>query len=209
VELEAKIARCSVSNKPVDAWTYNGGIPGPLIRTHVGDRLIVHFRNSLPQPTTVHWHGVRLPIEMDGVPGVSQPEVTTGSSFTYDFRVPDAGLFWYHPHVMSALQVGFGLYGALLVEDPAEKIGVDDQLVMVLSDIAIEESGALQSPDDAGVARLVFGLEGNHVMVNGRTRPKMIARAGAPQRWRIVNAAKTRYFAMQLDIDGKSGACSP
>jgi len=90
---------------------------------HVGDRMIVHFTNKLPQPTTVHWHGMRVPIEMDGVPGISQPEVPPGGSFTYDFIVPDAGLFWYHPHVMSAMQVGFGLYGAVLVEDPAEDVG--------------------------------------------------------------------------------------
>ena len=114
----------------VNAWTYDGHLPGPLIRAHVGDRIIVHFTNDLPQPTTIHWHGVRVPIEMDGVPDVSQPEVKHGESFTYDFVARDAGLFWYHPHVMSAAQVGFGLYGALLVEDPADGVGrcrrVDD-----------------------------------------------------------------------------------
>jgi FtsP/CotA-like multicopper oxidase with cupredoxin domain len=77
-------------------------LPGPLIKTRVGDRLIVHFKNELDQPTTVHWHGVRVPIEMDGVPEISQPEVKKGESFTYDFVVRDAGLYWYHPHVMSA-----------------------------------------------------------------------------------------------------------
>ena len=71
-----------------------------------------------PQSSTVHWHGVQVPIEMDGVPGASQAPVEPGGSFTYDFIVPDAGLFWYHPHVMSAAQVGFGLYGPLLVDDP-------------------------------------------------------------------------------------------
>ena len=146
------------------SWTYNGGIPGPLIRANVGDRLVVHFRNNLPQPTTVHWHGIRLGIEMDGVPEISQPEVQPGSSFTYDFTLPDAGLYWYHPHVMSAMQVGFGLYGAILVTDPSEDPIAADELVLVLSDIAVEDSGALQPPDNAGVARLVFGLEGNHAV---------------------------------------------
>src|SRR5262249_25901090 len=136
--------------------------------------------------------------EMDGVPDVSQPEVQPGGSFTYDFIVPDAGLYWYHPHVMSAMQVGFGLYGAVLVEDPNETIGVSDELVLVLSDIGIEDNGALLDPDSAGGARMVFGLEGNHVLVNGRERPKLAARAGAPQRWRVVNAAKARYFELQL-----------
>src|SRR5262249_54874880 len=158
-----------------------------------GDRLIVHFKNNLPKPTTVHWHGVRVPIEMDGVPGISQPEVEPGASFTYDFTVHDAGLYWYHPHVMSAMQVGFGLYGALLVEDPAEHVDVSDELVLVLSDIGVTENGGLEDPENAGAARMVFGLEGNYVLVNGRQHPKLTSRAGVPQRWRIVNAAKTRY----------------
>ena len=123
------------------AWTYNGGLPGPLIRARKGDRLIVHFSNALPQSTTVHWHGVQVPIEMDGVPGASQPPVEPGGSFTYDFVVPDAGLFWYHPHVMSAAQVGFGLYGPLLVEDPDDAVKVADELVLVLSDIAMDDDG--------------------------------------------------------------------
>jgi FtsP/CotA-like multicopper oxidase with cupredoxin domain len=141
---------------------------------------------------------MRVPIEMDGVPGISQPEVQPGGMFTYDFVVPDAGLYWYHPHVMSAMQVGSGLYGAILVEDPKEDVGVTDELVLVFSDIAIEDRGGLMNPNDAGGARLVFGLEGNHVLVNGREHPRMTARAGVPQRWRIVNAAKTRFFELDL-----------
>ena len=151
IDLDARIAPVEVApGVRVDAWTYNGGIPGPLIRVHVGDRLIVHFVNHLPQPTTVHWHGLRLPIQMDGVPDVSQPPVAAeGGTFTYDFVVPDAGLYWYHPHVMSAAQVGFGLYGALLVEDPDEQVNVADETVLVLSDIGIDNRGKLDSPDSS------------------------------------------------------------
>ncbi|MEQ1870722.1 MAG: multicopper oxidase family protein [Vicinamibacterales bacterium] len=200
VDVEARVETVELSpGLKVEAWTYNGGIPGPLIRARVGDRLIVHFTNRLPQPTTIHWHGLRIPIQMDGVPDVSQPAVQTGGAFTYDFVVPDAGTFWYHPHVMSAAQVGFGLYGALLVDDPAERIGVVDELTMVLSDLATEEGGRLESPDSGGGAGMVFGREGNHVLVNGRERPRMVARAGAPQRWRVVNAAKSRFFELSLD----------
>ena len=76
IDLTARITDVEVaSGHTVRAWTYDGGIPGPLIRAHVGDRVIVHFTNDLAQPTTIHWHGVRVPIEMDGVPEVSQPEV--------------------------------------------------------------------------------------------------------------------------------------
>jgi FtsP/CotA-like multicopper oxidase with cupredoxin domain len=202
IDLEARVARVDLGGgSSVDAWTYDGGVPGPLIRVHVGDRLIAHFTNRLPQPTTVHWHGVRVPNAMDGVPDVSQPAVQPGETFTYDFVVPDAGLFWYHPHVMSAAQVGFGLYGALLVEDPAEvkTVGVDDELVLVLSDMAIAD-GKLEAPDSGGATAMVFGHEGTHVLVNGREHSKIVVRSGAPQRWRIVNAAKSRYF--NLDLGG-------
>jgi FtsP/CotA-like multicopper oxidase with cupredoxin domain len=205
INIEARIARVEYEpGRFVDAWTYNGTLPGPLIRVRAGDRLIVHFTNRLPEPTTIHWHGLRIPIQMDGVPDHSQPAVRHGESFTYDFIVPDAGLFWYHPHVMSATQVGFGLYGALLAEDPAERLGVTDQLVLVLSDIDANEDGSLSLPENAGPLGIAFGLEGNLVLVNGRKHPKLTARAGAPQRWRMVNAAKSKYFAFQ--VLGAAGA---
>src|SRR5262245_49916855 len=96
INLTARIAEVEVApNERVKAWTYDGLLPGPFIKAKVGDRLIVHFTNNLPEPSTVHWHGVRVPIEMDGVPGISQDAVKPGGSFTYDFVLRDAGLFWY------------------------------------------------------------------------------------------------------------------
>src|SRR6476469_3469428 len=201
VDMTAKPADVLIDGKTVHAWTYNGSIPGPLIKTHVGDRLIVHFKNELDDPTTVHWHGVRVPIEMDGVPDISQAAVNKGESFTYDFVVRDAGLYWYHPHVMSAAQVGFGLYGALLVEDPDDGVGVDDQTTIVLSDIGFDNKGVLEPADSGGSAGMVFGREGDYVLANGRHHPVLKARSGAPQRWHIVNAAKSRFF--YLDMDGQ------
>jgi len=202
IDLVAKLADVQIDGKTVHAWTYDGGIPGPLIKTHVGDRLIVHFKNELDDPTTVHWHGIRVPIEMDGVPEISQPEVKKGESFTYDFVVRDAGLYWYHPHVMSAAQVGFGLYGALLVEDPEDGVNVQDQVTLVFSDIGFDAKGRLEPADSGGSAGMVFGREGDYVLVNGRRHPVLRARPGAPQRWRIVNAAKSRFF--YLDLDGQT-----
>lgn len=201
IDIVAKLADVQVDGKTVHAWTYNGGIPGPLIKTHVGDRVIVHFKNELDQSTTIHWHGVRVPIEMDGVPDISQPPVEKGESFTYDFVVRDAGLYWYHPHVMSAAQVGYGLYGALLVEDPDDGVGVADEMTLVLSDIGFDNKGVLEPADSGGSAGMVFGREGDYVLANGRRRPVLHARPGAPQRWRIVNAAKSRFF--YLDLDGQ------
>jgi FtsP/CotA-like multicopper oxidase with cupredoxin domain len=202
IDMTARIADVEVGpGQRVTAWTYEGSLPGPLIRAHVGDRVIVHFTNDLPQATTIHWHGVRVPIEMDGVPEISQPEVKRGETFTYDFVVRDAGLYWYHPHVMSAAQVGFGLYGALLVEDPGDGVNVADQLTLVLSDIGFDANGVLDSADTGGPAGMVFGREGAYILANGKVAPTLRARSGAPQRWRIVNTAKSRFFF--LDLDGQ------
>ena len=201
VDFEARVATVEIApGLKVDAWTYNGTIPGPMIRVKVGDRLIVHFTNNLPRPSTIHWHGLRVPIDMDGVPGYSQEPVQPGGTFTYDFVVPDAGIYWYHPHVMSAAQVGFGLYGAFLVEDSTETetIGIADDLVLVLSDIDVDDGGALLPADTGGTVGMLFGREGNRVLVNGRRLPELVARSGAPQRWRVVNAAKSRYFKLDL-----------
>jgi FtsP/CotA-like multicopper oxidase with cupredoxin domain len=182
-----------------EAWTYGGTIPGPLLRLTQGDRLVVHFENDLPEATTIHFHGVRLPNEMDGAVPHSQEPVPPGGSFDYDFVVPDAGLFWYHPHEDSAKQLGFGLYGALLV-DPAEpdppELG--DEVVMVLSDVALDDDAKLVPADNGGDIATQFGREGTDILVNGKTRPKLFARIGARQRWRIVNAAKSRYFQIML-----------
>jgi len=147
---------------------------------------------------------VRVPIAMDGVPGISQDEVPPGGTFRYEFELRDAGLYWYHPHHMSAAQVGFGLYGALLVDDPSERSSVGDlvEQIIVLSDLAVSDTGALESPGSGGPAGMVFGREGSAVLVNGTVRPRLTMAAGVPQRWRIVNAAKSRYFF--LDLDGQS-----
>ena len=209
VNLEARVSPVQlVPGGPTPAWTYNGQLPGPLLRLPVGARVIVHFTNNLPEETTIHWHGVRLTADMDGVPEHSQPAVPPGGSFDYSFTVPDSGLYWYHPHVRSARQVGDGLYGALLVEPrppPAareEPDGLGDSLVLVLSDIGVHDDGTLHDPEAGGDLLKLFGSEGNIVLVNGRIAPVVLARRGLRQRWRIVNAAKTRYF--QLEMTGHS-----
>jgi FtsP/CotA-like multicopper oxidase with cupredoxin domain len=207
VDLEARVGTIEFTpGVPTDMWTYGGGTPGPLIRVPQGARLIVHFKNNLPDETTVHWHGVRLPAAMDGVPDHSQPAVPPGGTFDYDFIVPDAGLFWYHPHVRSAVQVGEGLYGALLVES---KTGIDrssagmapelgPEAVLVLSDVFVVEDGHLGDPTSGGDLGTLFGREGNLMLVNGRVAPTLLARPGQRQRWRIVNTAISRYFQIAM-----------
>jgi len=180
-------------------WSYDGMLPGPTIRLTAGDNLLVHFQNDLPEATTIHWHGLRIPVEMDGTPGHSQDEVLPGGSFTYEFVVPDPGLYWYHPHFASAAQVGFGLYGAIVVDEPDEPKALGDEVVFVLSDIAIHDDGSLESPDSGGEFGTLFGREGNVLLVNGRRNPTLQARAGLRQRWRIVNASKSRYYQLALE----------
>ena len=174
--------------KPTEMWTYNGGLPGPLIRARVGDRLIVHFVNSLPEPTTIHWHGLRIPASMDGAPGHSQPEVPPGGAFEYDFVLPDAGFYWYHPHVDSAHQLGAGLYGPILVSDDDEP-DLGDELLLVLADVSLEDDGALQPPDVGGPLATLFGREGTALVVNGRIRPRCAPHA-APHDGRCERGAQ-------------------
>ncbi len=203
INLEAKIAEIEVvPGTRTRAWTYNGLLPGPLIRAKVGDRLIVNFTNHLPEETTVHWHGIRLPAAMDGVPVHSQKPVMPNGTFKYEFVLPDAGLFWYHPHVRSAGQVGDGLYGALMVEDPGEPAGLGDEVVMVLSDMSLDDAGTLLPADIGGEFGVLFGREGTYILVNGKVMPELRVVPGRRQRWRIVNAARTRYF--RLDIAGQT-----
>src|SRR6266496_3036425 len=200
LNLEAHVTPLSlVPAGPTPMWTYDGLLPGPMIRARIGDRVVVHFTNNLAEETTIHWHGLRIPAAMDGMPGQSQPPIGPGGRFDYDFVVPDASTFWYHPHMNAAVQEGNGLYGAFIVDDPAEPAGLGDELVIVLSDIDLQADGSLQPSNGGGDVGTLFGREGNVLLVNGKVRPTLKARPGLRQRWRFINAAKTRYFQLALD----------
>jgi FtsP/CotA-like multicopper oxidase with cupredoxin domain len=197
--LEAKVAELEiVPGHKTKVWTYNGGIPGPLIRVAVGDRLIVHFKNSLPEETTIHWHGLRIPNNMDGAPGMTQAPVPSGGEFTYDFVLPDAGTYWYHPHVDSSAQVGRGLYGPIVVTDPADPKAFGDDLVLLLSDMSLTEEGEMLPADNGGGFGDLFGREGSVLLVNGKVLPTLKVREGKQQRWRIINASRARYYNLRL-----------
>ncbi|SFP97454.1 multicopper oxidase family protein [Salibacterium halotolerans] len=102
--------------KKVNAWTYNGTVPGEALRVTEDDFVRVHLKNELDVPVTIHWHGVILPNKMDGVPGLTQDAVQPGESFTYEFIANDPGTYWYHSHQHSAVQVDKGLYGSFVIE---------------------------------------------------------------------------------------------
>ena len=117
------------ANPKTDVWAYAGSVPGPELRFRQGERLRIEVENALPADTTVHFHGIRLPNAMDGVPHLTQPPIARdGGRFVYEFDLPDAGTYWYHPHLGSPEQVGRGLYGALVIEE-REPPAVDRDLV--------------------------------------------------------------------------------
>ena len=174
------------------AWAYNDTSPGPLIEAKVGDRVIVHFHNELDEPTSIHWHGLRIAADMDG--GAEGPVVAAGQSFDFAFDVPDAGMFWYHPHEDAHRQIERGLYGPILVRDDEEP-DVDVERVLVLDDVLIDDDGAIapfSERDD------MLGRQGNLLLVDGIAHPTIAVRAGSIERWRLVNVANARYFDLEL-----------
>lgn len=200
VQLEAKASEVEIApGHRVRMWTYNGSLPGPRIEAKVGDTVRIRFHNSLPEETTIHWHGLRVPSAMDGVPRVQSP-IAPGAEFTYEFVVPDAGTFWYHPHVRSDEQVERGLYGAIVVRGPREPETTSDQVV-VLDDILIDPSTWQLAAFDQMTQGMV-GRQGNVLLTNGRAHPIVDVRPGGLHRFRFINAASSRYF--RLALPGKS-----
>ena len=176
------------------AWGFNGQVPGPTIEAQVGDVLEVRLTNRLPEPTVIHWHGLRLPAAMDGTEMVQHP-VAPGETFTYRFRLPDAGTFWYHPHFNETVQLERGLYGALIVRGPDEP-RLDGERVLVLDDVQLDRRGQIKPPGWWLEAH--NGREGSTRLLNGKQEPELTMAAGQIERWRIVNAASARYVRLSI-----------
>jgi FtsP/CotA-like multicopper oxidase with cupredoxin domain len=185
-------------------FAYNGQIPGPEIRVKQGDRIIVHFKNKLPEefPSTIHWHGIELNNKSDGTP-MTQTPVQSGGSFTYDFIVPRGGNFWYHPHVRGSQVVNAGLYGPLIVKQPIERELARENILprksrtLVLSDLSIVD-GKFKDIESAPMLETMNGTEGEHLLVNGRELPTIRAKAGQPLRLRLINASISRYYRLSI-----------
>jgi FtsP/CotA-like multicopper oxidase with cupredoxin domain len=176
-------------------WTYGGQIPGPEIRVRQGDRVRILVENRLPEETSVHWHGVRVPNAMDGVPFLTQKPIGRGETFPYEFDVPDAGSYWYHPHYRSFEQAGRGLYGLLIVEE-RDPPPFDRDIAWMLGDWRLGRDG--QIVDDFG-NRMDAGMGGrigNTVTVNGRLARPLRVRAGERIRLRLFNSANARIFGL-------------
>jgi FtsP/CotA-like multicopper oxidase with cupredoxin domain len=197
-----------------DVWCYDGSVPGPVIRARQGEPIRIVVENRLGEGTTVHWHGIRLPIAMDGVPGISQPPIAPGQSFTYEFIPPDAGTFWYHPHADSLQELGRGMAGALIVEEP-EPVAVDRDVLWVLTDWRLTEDAQIASGFGNGMDAAMSGRVGNTVTMNGVVSDEEPVRAGERIRLRLVNSSLARIMALRFEghrplivaIDGQP--CDP
>jgi FtsP/CotA-like multicopper oxidase with cupredoxin domain len=179
---------------PLSVWAYDGQVPGPTVRIRLGDTLRATLWNQLPQPTTIHWHGVRVPNAMDGVPGVTQPAVEPGARFTYEFTPKDAGTFWFHPHIRSSEQVERGLYGVLVVDDDPPLPWSRDE-VWVLDDWRLGPDGEIAPEFNTRHDLMHDGRWGQTVTVNGDRGMRLKVRAGERIRLRLVDVANGRVFA--------------
>jgi FtsP/CotA-like multicopper oxidase with cupredoxin domain len=179
-------------------WSYNGAVPGPEIRVGQGERLRITVENQLDEETTVHWHGVRVPNAVDGVPHLTQRPIAPGETFVYAFEVPDAGTYWYHPHQRSSEQVGRGLYGPLIVEE-REPIQVDREVTWVLDDWRLLPDAQISDDFGGFMDASHNGRVGNTVTVNGRIKDSFAVRAGERVRLRLINAANARIFGLELE----------
>jgi FtsP/CotA-like multicopper oxidase with cupredoxin domain len=194
----ARIPIVGAPHPETEVWAYNGHVPGPEIRIAQGGRLRIVVENKLPETTTLHSHGIRLPNRMDGVPLLTQKPIAPGEEFVYEFDCPDAGTFWYHPHINSAAQIGRGLYGALIVEE-RNPPAVDRELVWVLDDWRLLADASI-SPDFGNLHDLTHaGRIGNTATVNGRIPDALAVRRGERIRLRLINAANARVFSLSFE----------
>ncbi len=181
----------------VDGWGFNGSVPGPELRVREGDMVRVTLHNRLPVPTTIHWHGIDVPLDQDGVPGLSQLPVEPGADYVYQFIATNPGTRWYHSHVDGASQLELGLYGAMIVEPRTpEPVAYDRDFTYVLDERALDFTPAVALGDaqvrnrEAGNGR-GGALQYDQFLMNGKAGdaiPPLSIAAGEKIRIRLVNA---------------------
>jgi len=181
----------------VDGWGYNGQVPGPELRVREGDLVRVHLHNQLPVPTTIHWHGLDVPLDQDGVPGLSQPAVEPGADFTYAFTATNPGTRWYHSHVDGNSQLELGLYGALIVEPRVpEAVTYDHDDTIILDEKALDFTPAV-ALGEAHVRNAEAGngrggaFQYDLFLMNGKAGdaiPPLHIATGQRSRVRLINA---------------------
>ena len=192
--------------KVFDLWGYNGSAPGPTIEVVEGDRVRILFENRLPEATTVHWHGLEVPIEMDGVPAISQPMVEPGGRFTYEFTLHQHGTFFYHSH--GAMQEMIGLLGLFIIHPRTPyRPAVQKDFAIVLQEYAVLPNSTIPN---------TLSMEFNWLTFNGKAGPAttpMLVRLGERVRLRIVNIGMDHHpihlHGMQFAVTGTEGGRVP
>jgi FtsP/CotA-like multicopper oxidase with cupredoxin domain len=199
----APVQRALLPGSTTSAFAYNGTIPGPTLDVREGDRVIVHFRNDLPEPTTVHWHGLHIPVTSDGSP---YDPVPPGGTRDYVFTPArgSAGTYWYHPHPhhRTGYQVAQGLFGAIVVRAADDPLPASiPERLLILSDNRFLAGGTLDFPEHhshQGRIDRENGREGDVLFVNGQLTPTISIRAGEVQRWRVINASAARVYRLAI-----------
>ena len=179
-------------------WNYNNQIPGPVLRAKAGTTLTVNVFNKLSEPTSVHWHGLRIDNAMDGVPGVTQDPIAPGARFQYRLRLQEAGTFWYHPHANAGEQLERGLKGALIVEE-RRKLPFSQDVVWLLDDWRFNSDGSIFPHFNTHRDLMHDGRWGNAITINGQVKPEITAAPGDRLRLRIINGANARIFSQTFE----------
>ena len=195
--MPSRVAIMGPGQPDTDVWAFNGEVPGPTLRATQGDRLRIAVANDLVEPTTIHWYGLRVPNEMDGVPHLTQSPIDPGETFTYEFDLRDAGTYWYHAFINGAEQTERGLYGAVIVQEhlPPE---VDREIVWILDDWSIDDQGRFHAFGDLQAASHA-GRLGTIVTINGSMDRVEPVRVNERIRLRLVNAANARTFGLGFE----------
>ncbi len=176
---------------------FNGSVPGPVLEANLGDTVKVHFTNDLDIEMTIHWHGLRVTPEMDGIMQMMGDPIEPGESFEYEFPVVDAGFYWFHTHMDTATTIEAGLYAPIIFHAPDE-IAPDCDQPMVLDDVLLDEDTLQIAPPDTDMMQLM-GRLGNVLMVNGRSDRSYAWTKGQTTLWRFVNASNARYWDLYLE----------
>lgn len=176
---------------------YNKSLPGPILRGKVGEKIRVIFRNDLDIETTIHWHGMEVPNEMDGVPDVTQNTIKPNDIFTYEFELKNSGVYWYHPHYDTPEQIERGLYGIIIVDDK-EEIKTDKDYVYVLDDIRLDQNYEI-AQFGGGHMDAMHGRFGNFLLINGQENYNISGKKGDLIRLRLVNTANARFFNFKIE----------
>jgi FtsP/CotA-like multicopper oxidase with cupredoxin domain len=199
LRLEAGVVRRSLGGQSYTMYAFNGQWPGPLLEVARGAAIVVAFTNNLSESTTVHWHGIRLENRFDGVADLTQRAVPPGETFTYHVRFPDAGVFWYHPHVREDVQQALGLYGNVLVRPAAGAAygPANREEVLMLGDVLVGESGLVPFGRESATHALM-GRFGNVFLVNGEPGYRLTVRRGEVVRFVLTNASSTRTLNLSF-----------